>query len=88
MNDGFDDTLARKMCGVNIIMLTYNLILASGLTSGPSKWQIFIQNIYIYTTSQLVSTLNSILNVLNTSEIIYVLCYVVQVVGDGVLRNR
>ena len=60
MNDGFDDTLARKMCGVNIIMLTYNLILASGLTSGPSKWQIFIQNIYIYTTSQLVSTLNSI----------------------------
>ena len=85
MNDGFDDTLARKMCGVNIIMLTYNLILASGLTSGPSKWQIFIQNIYIYTTSQLVSTLISILN---TSEIIYVLCYVVQVVGDGVLRNR
>ena len=53
MNDGFDDTLARKMCGVNIIMLTYNLILASGLTSGPSKWQIFIQNIYIYTTLQL-----------------------------------
>ena len=85
MNDGFDDTLARKMCGVNIIMLTYNLILASGLTSGQSKWKIFIQNIYIYTTSQLVSTLNSILN---TSEIIYVLCYVVQVVGDGVLRNR
>ena len=85
MNDGFDDTLARKMCGVNIIMLTYNLILASGLTSGPSKWKIFIQNIYIYTTSQLVSTLNSILN---TSEIIYVLCYVVQVVGDGVLAFR
>ena len=75
MNDGFDDTLARKMCGVNIIMLTYNLILASGLTSGPSRWQIFIQNIYIY-------------SILNTSEIIYVLCYVVQVVGDGVLRNR
>ena len=49
MNDGFDDTLARKMCGVNIIMLTYNLILASGLTSGPSKWQIFIQNIYNFT---------------------------------------
>ena len=81
MNDGFDDTLARKMCGVNIIMLTYNLILASGLTSGPSKWQIFIQNIYL----QLVKTLRFILN---TSEIIYVLCYVVQVVGDGVLRNR
>ena len=48
MNDGFDDTLARKMCGVNIIMLTYNLILASGLTSGPSKWQIFIQMANLY----------------------------------------